>query len=82
MLETDSGSRTLRALELIRKAGYSVYLVADRAGRDQEEPAALPVALATPRSDKVDPVFKIDGRDLSFLRALGIDPTRKMRRRR
>jgi hypothetical protein len=29
-----------------------------------------------------DPVFRIDGNDLLFLRSIGIDPTRKSRARR
>jgi hypothetical protein len=27
-------------------------------------------------------VFQIDGRDLSFLKSIGIDPTRRLRRKR
>ncbi len=29
-----------------------------------------------------DPAFQIDGRDLSFLRSIGIDPTRRLRRKK
>jgi hypothetical protein len=29
-----------------------------------------------------DPAFRIDGEDLRFLRSIGIDPTRRLRRRR
>ena len=46
-----------------------------------------PLSLAAPRfrsmrSGSTEPVFQIDGRDLSFLRSIGIDPTRRLRRRR
>ncbi len=29
-----------------------------------------------------EPAFQIDGRDLSFLRSIGIDPTRRLRRKK
>jgi hypothetical protein len=74
---TDSSdvSRTLRR---IREEGYSLYLLVDckREGND-------PFQLDAPRfSSSSEPAFMIDGRDLSFLRSIGIDPTRRLRRRR
>lgn len=65
-----------RSMHRIREEGWSVYLVVDRK-REDETPEAFEL---TPRG--ADPVFRINGRDLSFLRSIGIDPTRRMRRRR
>jgi len=42
---------------------------------------ALPPALP-PRSETSEPAFQIDGRDLAFLRSIGIDPTRRPRKQR
>ncbi len=38
-------------------------------------------AVGAPTSSP-EPAFQIDGRDLSFLRSIGIDPTRRLRRKR
>ncbi len=70
-------SRTLRK---IREEGYSLYLLVD-CKREPNEPEA-PAAVTTPRSAGGEPQFQIDGRDLSFLKSIGIDPTRRLRRRR
>lgn len=72
--ESTEVSRTLRK---IREEGYSLYLLVD-CKRDANEDD-LPVP--TPRTGG-EPMFQIDGRDLSFLRSIGIDPTRRQRRRR
>lgn len=76
--ESSEVNRTLRK---IREEGYSLYLLVD-CKRDVEDPE--PVALTAPRwrSGASDPVFQIDGRDLNFLKSIGIDPTRRLRRRR
>jgi hypothetical protein len=50
---------------------------ADEEPQEAFELTSTPVIL-----DGADPVFKIDGRDLLFLKSVGIDPTRKLRRRR
>jgi hypothetical protein len=69
-----------RHLQRIRDEGYDLYVVLDatiglnKQGEDDEEPA--PAALAV--SDK-DVQFRINVNDLGLLRALGIDPTRKVR---
>lgn len=68
-----------RSMTRIRDEGWSLYLVVDRK-REDETPEAF--ELSTGRSKKGDPVFRIDGRDLSFLKSIGIDPTRQLRRRR
>ena len=75
--ESTEVNRTLRK---IREEGYSLYLLVDckREARDEsDEPITVPA-----RRGAADPVFQIDGRDLSFLRSIGIDPTRRLRRRR
>ncbi len=71
-----------RALRKFREEGYALYLLVDcKRDRDNGEE---PLALTAPRfsSGSGEPVFQIDGRDLSFLRSIGIDPTRRLRRRR
>lgn len=51
----------------------------DSGGPDGGGPDGERVVRALPEHD---PTFRIDGEDLSFLRSIGIDPTRRMRRRR
>lgn len=77
--ESSEVNRTLRK---IREEGYSLYLLVD-CKRDANEPEPLALT-APPRlpSGSGEPVFQIDIRDLSFLKSIGIDPTRRLRRRR
>ncbi|HXU45278.1 MAG TPA: hypothetical protein VN783_07120 [Thermoanaerobaculia bacterium] len=74
--ESSDVSRTLRR---IRDEGYSLVFHVDckreAAAGDDEAPLV-------PASRGREPMFQIDGRDLSFLRSIGIDPTRRLRRRR
>jgi hypothetical protein len=69
-----------RSLRRIREEGYSLYLLVDC----KRDPAGEePLALSAPRvTTPSDPAFQINGRDLSFLKSIGIDPTRRLRRRR
>ena len=67
-------------LRKIRDEGYSLYLLVD-CKRDPGEIEPFTFATA-PRLTSGEPVFQIDVRDLSFLRSIGIDPTRRLRRRR
>ena len=69
-----------RTLRKFREEGYALYLLVDCKREGAEEA----LALTAPRfgSASGEPVFQIDGRDLSFLRSIGIDPTRRLRRRR
>lgn len=67
-----------QALSQIRAHGYSLSMQLNCKKESEpddsdEAPRALPAG---------DPVFRIDGQDLTFLRSIGIDPTRRMRRRR
>lgn len=78
--ESSDVSRTLRR---IREEGYSLYLLVDckREAFDDDDP--LPVASRRrEREREREPVFQINSPDLHFLRSIGIDPTRRTRRRR
>ncbi|HYG65365.1 MAG TPA: hypothetical protein VEL74_22475 [Thermoanaerobaculia bacterium] len=81
--ESTEVSRTLRK---IREEGYSLYLLVDCKREADEEPEPVSRSSrsrsATRTRGAAEPVFQIDGRDLSFLRSIGIDPTRRLRRRR
>jgi hypothetical protein len=75
--ESSEINRTLRK---IREEGYSLYLLVD-CKREVEDAEAL--SLTGPRwPTSGEPAFQIDGRDLNFLKSIGIDPTRRLRRRR
>ena len=73
---SDSGDvhRTWRQL---RDEGYSLYLLVDCKKQDAQEVAAERGKLALPPQEAV---FQINGQDLSFLKSIGIDPTRRRRR--
>ncbi len=74
-----SGSSEVRGLfDQIREEGYSLYFVVNR--KSDEDSTGH--NLGNGSDTESTPVFKIDGRDLSILRGLGIDPTRSTRRRR
>lgn len=74
-----SGSSEVRSLfDQVREEGYSLYFVVNRRLEDAECGESMVEAGEL----ESEPVFRIDGRDLSILRELGIDPTRSTRRRR
>jgi len=65
-----------RTWRQLREEGYSLYLLVDCKKQDGQE---------TPERGKLplppqEPVFQINGTDLSFLKSIGIDPTRRRRR--
>lgn len=74
-----------RHIQRIRDEGYDLYVVLDatiglnKQDDDEEAPATVPGTLVV--SEK-DVQFRINVNDLSLLRGLGIDPTRKVRTRR
>jgi hypothetical protein len=72
-----------RVLQTIRQQGWSLYLVVDRK-RDGEPIETYEVESPQPpeAAEPKSVTFRIDGEDLSFLRSIGIDPTRKVRNRR
>jgi len=75
-----------RQIQRIRDEGYNLYVVLDatiglnKEGEEAEAAAAPaePTAELVVKSDK-DIQFRININDLALLRALGIDPTRKVR---
>ncbi len=73
--------RVNETIEKLRDHGYRLYLNLDaRIGIEREEPldeAAGEAGEAAPVAE-----FRIDFRDLRFLKSVGIDPTRKVRARR
>ena len=69
-----------RAVREIKREGWSLYLVVDQQEDDDGGGAAL--ELTTKKAATETPVFKIDGEDLTFLRSIGIDPTRSLRKKR
>lgn len=68
-----------RSMDEIREEGWSVYLVIDRK-REDETPEGI--ELTGEDSNGEAPTFRINSRDLAFLKSVGIDPTRRVRRRR
>lgn len=70
-----------RTLRRIREEGYSLYLLVDCKREAFDDEDALPVTSRSGRRER-EPVFQINGTDLHFLRSIGIDPTRRSRRRR
>lgn len=70
-----------QAVDRIREEGWSLYLVIDRESDEDGVREALELTTRG-AGGSAEPVFRIDGRDLTFLRSVGIDPTRKLRRRR
>jgi len=69
-----------RTLQKIQEEGYQLELLLG-CRRNLDEPQRLPLPYRKPTS-RGEPTFQIDVRDLSFLRSIGIDPTRRLRRRR
>jgi hypothetical protein len=84
--ESSEASEKLRE---IRDRGYSLYLLLDGARSERltadtpSSDAPKPRAPRAPRRPRpAEPEFRINGDDLSFLRSVGIDPTRRLRGRR
>ncbi len=69
-----------RSMDRIRDRGWSVYLVVDRKREDETPEGIELTADRQPPTGEI--VFRIDRQDLEFLRSIGIDPTRRLRRRR
>ena len=73
-------SEIQESVRQIREEGWALYLVVDRKRKD-ETPEAFELTARLPVPEQ-EAAFRIDSRDLSFLRSVGIDPTRRVRRRR
>jgi hypothetical protein len=67
-----------QALRRVREQGWSLYLVVDR----KRQGEALEAHEISAEPTRVEAAFRIDSNDLGFLRSIGIDPTRRTRRRR
>jgi hypothetical protein len=83
--ESISGSDDVNShIQRIRDEGYDLYVVLDatiglnRQDESEEEAPAEQPSTALVRSER-EVQFRINVDDLSLLRALGIDPTRKVR---
>jgi hypothetical protein len=83
--ESISGSDDVnRHMQKIRDEGYDLYVVLDatiglnKQDAEEEEPAPAAALVARSASGK-EAQFRINVNDLSLLRSLGIDPTRKVR---
>jgi len=80
--ESISGSEDVnRHIQRIRDEGYDLYVVLDATiglNKQEEEGEGAAVA-ATPAVPPKEVQFRININDLALLRALGIDPTRKVR---
>jgi len=87
--ESISGSDDVnKQIQRIRDEGYNLYVVLDatiglnkqdeEGEQHQDKPQAQPTAELVVTNDK-DVQFRININDLSLLRGLGIDPTRKVR---
>jgi len=71
-----------RQIQRIRDEGYNLYVVLDATiglNRQGEEPPPEPPATELVVKNDKEVQFRINVNDLALLRALGIDPTRKVR---
>ena len=91
--ESISGSgRVHDSIQRIRDEGYNLYMVLDaKVGVNKREPRGggrrrLAAVASGKEADETlvgeRAAFRINVKDLRFLKALGIDPTRKVRARR
>ncbi len=88
--ESISGSgRVHDSIQRIRDEGYNLYMVLDakvgvnrrESKRSRRPAAALPSRAAQDDGAPERASFRINVKDLRFLKSVGIDPTRKVRRR-
>ena len=66
------------AVRRIRHQGYSLYLVLDR----DEDERSTQIQLSAGDDSTPKPGFQLNKADVSFLKSLGIDATRRGKRRR
>ena len=69
-----------RTWRQLREEGYSLYLLVDCKKQDGEQTAVPAERGKLPLPSQEPVVFQINGGDLSFLKSIGIDPTRRRRR--
>jgi hypothetical protein len=79
--ESISGSEDVnRHIQKIRDEGYDLYVVLDATiGLNKQDADDDDTAVAQISEPPKEVQFRINVNDLSLLRALGIDPTRKVR---
>lgn len=85
--ESISGSgKVHKSIQRIRDEGYNLYMVLDakvgvnrRNASRRRLTAPIPGEGAAPTGERAE--FRINVKDLRFLKSVGIDPTRKVRRR-
>jgi hypothetical protein len=84
--ESISGSEDVsKHIQRIRDEGYNLYVVLDatiglnKQGEGEEDQQPASTAELVVRDKNKDVQFRINVNDLSLLRGLGIDPTRKVR---
>lgn len=79
--ESISGSEDVnRHIQKIRDEGYDLYVVLDATiGLNKQDSDDEETAVAQISEPPKEVQFRINVNDLSLLRALGIDPTRKVR---
>lgn len=78
--ESISGSEDVnRHIQAIRDEGYDLYVVLDATIGLNKQESDDDTAIAEPAEPPKEVQFRINVNDLSLLRALGIDPTRKVR---
>ena len=79
--ESISGSDDVnRHIQKIRDEGYDLYVVLDATiGLNKQEGDEEEAVAVTPAEPPREVQFRINVNDLSLLRGLGIDPTRKVR---
>ena len=80
--ESISGSEDVNQhIQRIRDEGYDLYVVLDATiGLNKQEPETAGEELVpVPTKSSKEVQFRINVNDLSMLRSLGIDPTRKVR---
>lgn len=82
--ESISGSEDVnRHIQRIRDEGYDLYVVLDATiglnKQDEDEGAATEETAVVPAKPAREVQFRINVNDLQFLRAVGIDPTRKVK---
>lgn len=80
--ESISGSEDVNQhIQRIRDEGYDLYVVLDATIglNKQDDESETAVVAATPAKTPKEVQFRININDLALLRALGIDPTRKVR---
>lgn len=73
-----SSSEVSLAVRKIHQEGYTLRLVLDRKEKEDNDGQQLELA---PRPT-CEPSFRLDGKDVAFLKSLGIDATRPARKRR